>query len=95
MPRLIKGTDLSDRQRKLVLAAFPYRWTHESPHRCQVYRCALCDVRHPYVNAVTSNGHTHPTVPLISDAEWLTRYAFWFVNDGSRLADKPNHCEPI
>ena len=95
MSRLIKGNDLSDRQRKIVLAAFVHRWTHENPHRCDVYKCELCDVRHPYVDAVSSNGHAHPTVPLIHDAEWLTDHAFWFLNDGSRLADKPRYCEPV
>ncbi len=37
------------------------------------------------------NGATIPPVP---DQEWLGRYAFHFVKDGSRLSGNHNCCEP-
>ena len=35
-----------------------------------------------------------PTVPLQSDHEWINDHAFWFINDGSRLAVNRHHAEP-
>lgn len=34
---LIKGSKLSPAQRSLVLAAFPYRWTHENKRRAHTF----------------------------------------------------------
>lgn len=94
MAKLVKGEKLNAEQRQNVLAAYVHRWTKENPHRLAVYgSCALCDIRNPYENAVTANGHTHPTIPLITDAEWLTEHAFYINKDG-RLSDRPGHCEP-
>jgi len=30
-----------------------------------------------------------------TDEEFILSHAFYFVKDGSRLAAKPNHCEPV
>jgi hypothetical protein len=35
-----------------------------------------------------------PTIPLVSDNQWLKDHAFWFINDGSRLATR-HHAEPV
>ena len=40
-------------------------------------------------------GKDTPQIPLISDDEWLTNYAFHFVADGSRLSCTRTHCEPV
>jgi hypothetical protein len=92
--KLIKGSDLDEDQKRQVLAAFIYRWTKENRQRTQVYSCELCDIQTPYENNKSANGHTHPTIPLISDAEWLQQYRFYFTASG-KLADKPDHCERI
>jgi hypothetical protein len=36
-----------------------------------------------------------PTIPLQSDHDWLNDRAFWFLNDGSRLALNRKHAEPV
>jgi hypothetical protein len=92
---LIKGKDLSYRQETLVKAAFIYRWTYENPMRCRVYRCSLCNVAEPYENMGSSNGHTHPTIPLQHDNDWIAEHAFHFVKDGSRLMHNRHFAEPV
>lgn len=92
---LINGSDLNDRQKKLVLAAFIYRWTTGNAMRTVAYRCHLCDINKPYANEKSSEGHLHPTTALISDEEWLRKHAFHFVQDGSRLSLNKNFAEPI
>lgn len=92
----IKGSELTPSQRKDVLNAFPYRWTYENSQRTQAYKpCPLCDIRDPYVNPQSSEGHNHPTIPLIHDDEWLSQYAFHFVKDGSRMANNTHFCKPV
>jgi hypothetical protein len=92
---LIRGDRLNARQREQVLAAFVYRWTTENPQRMAAYRkCHLCDIRKPYVNATSASGHTHPTIPLISDQQWLDEHSFHFIADGSRLSARHKWAEP-
>lgn len=91
---LIKGENLTATQRSQVLNAFIYRWTTENPQRTQVYKCDKCDIRQPYVNVQSANGHDHPTMPLQSDDDWLKGHAFYFVADGSRLSARYSHAEP-
>jgi hypothetical protein len=86
--RLIRGDQLNDQQRQLVLNAFVHRWTRENPHRTQVYKCDKCDINEPYVNEESAEGHSHPTIPLQSDEQWLAEHAFHFVKDGSRLVPR-------
>lgn len=92
---LIKGKDLNSYQKRLVFDAFIYRWTKDNPHRVRVYHCELCDIHNPYVNTETANGHTHPTIPLVTDEEWLKHYAFHFTKDGLKLSMKDNYAEWI
>lgn len=93
---LIRGTDLTPAQRRTVLAAFIYRWTTGNTQRAQAYgRCPKCDIREPYVNPVSAEGHNHPTLPLATDEEWLQSHAFHFTQDGKRLMQNRTHAEPI
>jgi len=92
---LIRGADLTTQQRQQVLSAFIYRWTRDNPQRTRVYRCALCDIHQPYVNTQSSAGHTHPTIPLITDTQWLARYAFDFIASGERLSARQRHAVPV
>lgn len=94
MPKLVNGKDLNLKQRQQVLNAFVYRWTTGNSKRTSVYKCELCDIRTPYENSRTANGHTHPTIPLLSDSEWLSDHNFYINKDGS-LSDKPARCEPV
>lgn len=93
MSKLILGSQLSKAQQAEVKAAFIYRWTRENTQRAQVYKCALCDIRTPYENSKSANGHTHPTIPLISDEQWLAETAFWFTSKGHLDAHR-THSEP-
>lgn len=74
---LIKGSDLSEKQKQLVLNAFIYRWTSDNRQR----------------ESSWSGIDGQPTIPLITDEEWLADHAFHFVRDGSHLSEK-RHCEP-
>lgn len=94
MARLVKGSALTAEQVREVKRRFAYRWTSDNPQRCQVYRCSKCDIRVPYVNTHSADGHTHPTIPLQTDAEWLADHAFYINNDGS-LSDRYRYCEPV
>jgi hypothetical protein len=76
---LVAGEQLTARQSALVLAAFPYRWTHENPDRQRFW------------SAMKSGP---PTIPPVSDVQRLREHAFHFVNNGSRLSCRHQHCEP-
>ena len=76
---LIRGEDLSFQQRRLVLAAFSYRWTHENPNR-----------RHVWSRVQAGP----PSLPLQTDSQWLREHAFYFVRDGSRLSHRHHFCVP-
>jgi hypothetical protein len=78
--KLIAGKDLTPEMRKQVENAFVYRWTSDNPHRIQNYSCSQCDIADPYVNEVHAEGHSHPTVPLITDDQWIAEHAFHFTN---------------
>jgi len=92
--KLVAGADLTPEMRKQVEAAFIYRWTYDNQRRTDVYHCDKCDLaQQPYVNEKSSEGHQHPTVPLISDDQWIREHAFHFTNDG-RLHPRQRHAEP-
>lgn len=76
---LVRGTDLNQRQRQLVFAAFVYRWTKDNPHRLLAWG------RVPEAD--------WPRVPLMTDEEWLTLHAFYFTKQGA-LDERYHHCEP-
>jgi hypothetical protein len=76
---LIRGNELTQHQRRLVLAAFSYRWTHENPHRRYVW------------SRVKSGA---PRIHRQTDTLWLREHAFHFVRDGSQLSGRHRFCEP-
>jgi hypothetical protein len=76
---LIKGENLNYQQRQQVLNAFGYRWTKDNQQRSHFWR----------------NIQGAPTIPLISDAQWLKEHAFHFLKDGSRLSITHRHAEPV
>lgn len=93
MTRLIRGDRLTVEQQAEVLQIFVYRWTRDNPHRTRVYRCSLCDIRTPYENTKSAEGHPHPTIPLISDKEWLQQYCFHVTKEG-RISQHRRHAVP-
>ena len=93
MSKLVRGSNLNSTQRNEILSAYIYRWTHENTMRTRVYRCNLCNIHKPYVNTESANGHTHPTIPLQSDSEWLAEHAFYINKNGS-VSARHRHAEP-
>lgn len=84
MPRLIKGSELNAGQRAQVLNAYVHRWTHTCP--------AGKRVQEETARQLEAAGKE--AKPLQTDEEWLADHAFYFTNDGSRLAANRSHCEP-
>lgn len=102
---LIRGIDLTEAQRRLVLAAYVHRWTVENAYQTYQGRCPAC---------VQSGGNREIVIPagqqaaaevrkpwhehhgkLTTDREWLAAHAFHFVKDGSRLHGRRHHAEPV
>jgi hypothetical protein len=79
---LIKGIQLSEQQKRQVLAAFIYRWTVDNHQREAAWNHSVPDKTQ------------WPRIPLITDYEWLTRYSFYFTPAGS-LSAKKKYAEPI
>lgn len=91
--KLVRGDQLTPEMEQQVKDAFIYRWTVDNPKRTTVYRCDKCDITQPYVNEGSAEGHTHPTIPLQTDSEWIREHAFYFTNDGRLMARRS--AEPI
>lgn len=93
---LIRGDQLTDRQRAEVLRTFVHRWTQENAQRTYHGRCPAC-AQQPKIDradrAVGVSWHTRHA-PIVSDAEWLQAHAFHFLKDGSRLKERPRYAEP-
>ena len=91
---LVPGDKLNDKQRENVLNAFPYRWTHENRQRTQAWGpCKKCDINKPYENSTSAEGHSHPTIPLKHDEEWLRGHSF-HMNKRDELSGNHNSAEP-
>jgi hypothetical protein len=93
---LIRGSDLNAAQRRQVLNAFIYRWTHENARQNYRGQCPGCvQNRRPASRRQMSETEWHAHhLPLISDEQWLAEHAFHFTADGSRLARNRQHAEP-
>ncbi len=76
--KLIKGDNLTASQRREVLARYIYRWTIENRQRTHAWR--RMDGR--------------PTMPLETDAAWLSSHAF-HITDKGVLSDRHSHCESV
>lgn len=77
MSKLVRGDQLPSNLRREVLASYPYRWTSDNRERERVWRGI----------------EGAPTIPLISDAQWLREHAF-YVTDRGTLDKRKKHAEP-
>lgn len=75
---LVKGENLTKEQITEVKSAFIYRWTFDNPQRESAWRGL----------------EGQPTIPLISDEDWIREQAFYITNSG-RLDGRYNFCEPV
>jgi hypothetical protein len=101
---LLKGIDLTDRQRAQVLATYVQRWTHENARQTYGGRCPGCVQSGPFPGVLRgqpSDGRVWTEaewhayhVPLMSDAAWVAAHAFEFLKDGSRLSTRAHHARP-
>ena len=92
---LIRGDELTTRQRSLVLTAFSHRWTFEN--RAYGEHCPACVQQQECGGEMVVDGvpwHEYHK-PLVTDEQWLREHAFNFVKDGSRLNGRYRHCEPV
>ena len=82
----IKGIDLTDRQRRQVLAAYVHRWTVENARQSYEGKCPGCEQSAPFPMVTGTRGSTTAPertwtraewhayhVPLTTDAAWLAR----------------------
>jgi len=76
--RLIRGKDLTEDLQAAVKRVFIYRWTSDNEKR-----------EYSWHNIRDGK----PTIPLITDSEWLEQYAFWVTARGE-LSQNKTHCEP-
>jgi len=77
MSKLVRGDQLPSSLRRQVLARYVHRWTRDNPQREHAYR-----------------GHEgKPTIPLVSDEQWLREHAF-YVTDRGTLDARRKHAEP-
>lgn len=92
---LIRGDQLTDRQREEVLRVFVLRWTHENAKQTYHGRCPACEqARACRVFPLPYSGWHARHAPLVSDVEWLQVHAFHFLKDGSRLMANKRYTEP-
>ncbi len=98
---LIRGADLTDAQRGIVLATFVHRWTVENAFQTYQGRCPACvqalaavPLKVDGMPYTIAEWHAHHT-KLTTDREWLAAHAFHFVKDGSRLHARRKHAEPV
>jgi hypothetical protein len=91
--REVSGAELTPEMRQQVLDHFAARWTADNPKRLAEWpKCDECNINEPFVGGDAS-GHSHPTVPMITDEEWIQQHKFHFYNDG-RL-NLRSHAEPM
>ena len=73
----MRGDRLPSELRRKVLASYIYRWTSDNPDRERAYRGIK----------------GAPTIPLVSDDQWLREHSFW-VTDRGTLDKRKKHAEP-
>lgn len=78
MSKLVRGDQLPSDLRREVLARYPYRWTSDNPRRESAWR----------------NIEGKPTIPLVSDAQWLRDHAFYVTDRGTLDKRRNKHAEP-
>lgn len=77
MSKLVRGDQLPSDLRREILASYPYRWTSDNRDRERVWRSI----------------EGAPTIPLVSDEQWLHAHAF-YVTDRGTLDKRKKHAEP-
>ena len=77
MSKLVRGDQLPSSLRRQVLARYVHRWTSDNPQREHAYR----------------GYEGKPTIPLVSDEQWLREHAF-YVTDRGTLDARRKHAEP-
>lgn len=75
--KLTRGDQLNPTAKREVLASYVHRWTTGNTQRERSW----------------ANVQGAPTIPLVSDEQWLADHAFWVRNDGT-LARNRRHAEP-
>ena len=91
--RLVLGSRLPYQLQQEVLRRYIYRWTVDNLDRARVYRCPVCEVPGGDPSGDVACRQYHPTIPLITDAEWLATHSFEVTKDG-RLSARQHHAEP-
>lgn len=92
---VIRGDKLPHHLQEEILRRFVHRWTTGNTQRASVYGvCPHCGVAggKPSKTNVACR-QVHPTLPLISDAQWLREHAF-HVTKAGRLDARHAHAEP-
>jgi hypothetical protein len=82
---LIRGDRLNQRQFEQVLSTFVHRWTTGNAARFRVYKCPVCKVPGGDPKGGVACRKYHPTIPLITDNQWVKEHAFHFTKDGKKL----------
>lgn len=77
MSKLVRGDQLPSDLRREVLARYTYRWTSDNTARERAWRGI----------------EGAPTIPLVSDAQWLREHAF-YVTDRNTLDKRRTNAEP-
>lgn len=94
---LIAGRDLTEPQRRQVLAAFVHRWTNENAAQTYGRRCPACVQRYQCEPEAATEVNGVPWhdyhAPLTSDSNWLLAHAFHFTKAGD-MDPRIHQCEP-
>ena len=77
MSKLVRGDQLPSNLRREVLSSYVYRWTSDNPQRERAW----------------TGIKGAPTMPLVSDEQWLRDHAF-YVTDRGTLDKKRKHAHP-
>ena len=78
MSKLVRGDQLPSDLRREILSKYPYRWTSDNSERERVWR----------------NIEGKPTIPLVSDAQWLREHAFYVTDRGTLDKRRNKHAGP-
>jgi hypothetical protein len=92
---IVRGDKLPARLQDEALRRYIYRWTTGNDRRGHAYGyCPHCKTQggRPSETNIACR-QVHPTIPLISDVEWLKTHAFHITKDG-RFSERHNHAEP-
>jgi hypothetical protein len=78
MSKLVRGDQLPSNLRREVLSRYVYRWTSDNPQRDRAW----------------TGIKGAPTMPLISDEQWLRDHAFYVTDRGTLDKKRNKHANP-